>query len=75
MKILSNKTYNRMLDVISRQNKAIIMKEKQISMLIHEINKIKEHNSHVDLIYPNTDERGLTGEAETPINFSDIIEL
>lgn len=64
-----------MLDVISKQNKAIIMKEKQISMLIHEINKIKEHNSQADLIYPNTDERGLTGEAETPLNFSDIIEL
>lgn len=76
MKILSNKSFNDLMTTLVEQNKVIKRQEKLLISQMEQIQKLKsQHNSPSDLIYPNTDERGLTGEAETPINFSDIIEL
>lgn len=74
MKILTNKRYNAMLDLIAAQQKTIriyqkqVQQEKAIRILSNNV------NSRADIIFPNTDERGL-GDSETPINISEIYEL
>ena len=80
MKILSNKKYSELMEVIGHQAAVIKQQNMKINKLNNDIRLyrkclINNTNSHADIIFPNTDERGLTGEAETPINFSDIIEL
>lgn len=75
MKILTNKKYSEFLEVIGYQTAVIKQQNMKINKLNNDIRCLKNINSQSDIIFPNTDERGLTGEAETPINFSDIIEL
>ena len=73
MKILTNKRYNAMLDLIAAQQKTIRIYQKQVKKLEHDIRLLKNINSP-DIIFPNTDERGL-GDSETPNNISEIYEL
>lgn len=60
MKIISNKRYDAMLDLIAAQQKTIRLYQKQIEQKDNAICiLLKNVNSHADIIFPNTDERGL----------------
>lgn len=80
MKILSNKQYNLFL----AQQQKIEQLQKENEQLKTSIKVLKNDKNillnilNPDILgldFPNTNERGLTGVAETPSNFSDIIEL
>lgn len=71
---ISKKRYNAMLDLIAAQQKTIKIYQVQVKKLEHDINLLKNINSPIDVIFPNTDERGL-GDSETPTNISEIYEL
>ena len=67
--LISKKRYNAMLDLIAAQQKTVKIYQKQVKKLEHDINLLKNINSPVDIIFPNTDERGLnadSGAAEIP---------
>ena len=81
MKILSNKQYDLFLsqqgkiEQLQKENEQL---KKQIKILKNDKNNLLNilNPDILGLDFPNTtEERGSTGEAETPINFSDIIEL
>lgn len=81
MKILSNKQYDLFLsqqgkiEQLQKENEQL---KKQIKILKNDKNILLNilNPDILGLDFPNTtEERGSTGEAETPINFSDIIEL
>lgn len=81
MKILTNEQYKLFLaqqgriEQLQKENEQL---KKQNKILKNDKNILLNilNPDILGLDFPNTtDERGLTGEAETPINFSDIIEL
>ena len=74
MKILTNKRYNAMLDVIIKQHKVMQKQERLIKKLEHDINLLKNINSPVDVIFPNTDERGLNCDSGAP-TIPEIFEM
>ena len=74
MKILTNKRYNAMLDVIIKQHNVMQKQEKLIKKLEHDISLLKNINSHSDIIFPNTDERGLNADSGAA-TIPDIFEM
>ena len=74
MKILTDKRYNAMLDVIVKQHKVMQKQERLIKKLEHDIDLLKNINSPVDIIFPNTDKRGLNGDSGSPI-IPEIFEM
>lgn len=73
--LISKKRYNAMLDLIAAQQKTIKIYQKQVQQQEKAIRILSNNvNSHADIIFPNTDERGL-GDSETPNNISEIYEL
>ena len=74
MKIMLNKTFNALMETLTRQSKLIMKQQKIINQLNNEIQTLKEDNSQSDIIFPNTDERGL-GDPDTPTYISDILSL
>lgn len=73
--LITRKRYNSMLDLIAAQQKTIKIYQKQVQQQEKAIRILSNNvNSQADIIFPNTDERGL-GDSETPINISDIYEL
>ena len=74
MKILTDKRYNAMLDVIVKQHKVMQKQERLIKKLEHDIDLLKNINSPVDVIFPNTDERGLNGDSGSP-TIPEIFEM
>lgn len=73
--LISKKRYNAMLDLIAAQQKTIKIYQKQVQQQEKAIRILSNNvNSHADIIFPNTDERGL-GDSETPANISEIYEL
>lgn len=80
MKIYTNKQYYALVSVFTKQRKKIndltqllLIYRQRIKKLEHDIRLLKNINSP-DIIFPNTDERGL-GDSETPTNISEIYEL
>ena len=86
MKILTNENYKGLLQLIADQKKEIIYlrayidQYKQMIKLhldpepLEDFQKVKkqfEDFKNEDIIFPNTDERGL-GEPGTPIDFPDL---
>lgn len=72
---ISKKRYNAMLDLIVAQQKTLKIYQKQVQEQEKAIRILSNNvNSRADIIFPNTDERGL-GDSETPINISEIYEL
>ncbi len=64
-----------MLDLIAAQQKTLKIYQKQVQEQEKAIRILSNNvNSRADIIFPNTDERGL-GDSETPINISEIYEL
>ena len=74
MKILKNSQYDFLLGKISEQRQVIKAQSNYIKRLEHDIRLLKNINSQTDIIFPNTDERGL-GEPDTPYNLSDILSI
>lgn len=73
--LISKKRYNAMLDLIAAQQKTLKIYQKQVQEQEKAIRILSNNvNSRADIIFPNTDERGL-GDSETPINISEIYEL
>lgn len=73
--LISKKRYNAMIDLIAAQQKTIKTYQKQVQQQEKAIRILSYNvNSQADIIFPNTDERGL-GDPETPTNISDIYEL
>lgn len=73
--LITRKRYNSMLDLIAAQQKTIKIYQKQVQQQEKAIRILSNNvNSQADIIFPNTDERGL-GDSETPTNISDIYEL
>lgn len=73
--LITKKRYNSMLDLIAAQQKTIRIYQKQVQQQEKAIRILSNNvNSQADIIFPNTDERGL-GDPETPTNISDIYEL
>lgn len=78
MRIISNKHYDAMLDLIAAQQKTIKIYQVQIKKLEHDINLLKNINSPIDVIFPNTDERGLNSVDTAslyPKTKNDFLEL
>lgn len=78
MKIISNKRYDAMLDLIAAQQKTIKIYQVQVKKLEHDINLLKNINSPIDVIFPNTDERGLNSvdtASMYPKTKNDFLEL
>ena len=63
MKILKNSQYDFLLSKISEQRQVIKAQSNYIKRLEHDINLLKNINSPVDVIFPNTDERGLEADS------------
>ena len=63
MKILKNSQYDFLLGKISEQRQVIKAQSNYIKRLEHDINLLKNINSPVDVIFPNTDERGLNADS------------
>lgn len=73
--LISKKRYNAMLDLIAAQQKTLKIYQKQVKEQEKAIRILSNNvNSQANIIFPNTDERGL-GDSETPINISEIYEL
>lgn len=73
--LITRKRYNSMLDLIAAQQKTIKTYQKQVQQQEKAIRILSNNvNSQADIIFPNTDERGL-GDPETPTNISEIYEL
>ena len=74
MKILTNKKYKEMLEKIDQQAKVIEIYRKVNHKLENDIKLLININKPFqDVIFPNTDERGLG--ADIPTEISDILEL
>lgn len=76
MKIMSTKKYKQMMNVIELQHDKIMKLTEQNAELKKQLLYQKTYNDTFkrkldEIIFPNTDERGL-GEQEMPINFSDF---
>lgn len=72
MKILTKKKYNHMLHLIGIQHKRIMKLQEENSELKKKLLYQTTYNSTMkDIIFPNTDERGLS-DRETPIDFPDL---
>lgn len=69
MKIMTNKTFNDLLEQLTSQAVIINDLRNENKRLKNDIRCLKNINSH-DIIFPNTDERGL-GDSDTPNNLSD----
>lgn len=74
MKILKNSQYDFLLGKISAQRQVIKAQSNYIKRLEHDINLLKNINSPVDVIFPNTDERGLNGDSGSP-TIPEIFEM
>lgn len=74
MKILKNSQYDFLLSKISEQRQVIKAQSNYIKRLEHDINLLKNINSPVDVIFPNTDERGLNGDSGSP-TIPEIFEM
>lgn len=79
MKIISNKRYNTMIDLIAAQQKTIKIYQKQVEQNEKAIRILSNNiSSHADIIFPNTDERGLNSvdtASMYPKNKNDFLEL
>ena len=79
MKIISNKRYDAMLDLIAAQQKTIKIYQKQVEQYVNTIRILSQDiNSHADIIFPNTDERGLNSvdtASMYPKTKNDFLEL
>lgn len=77
MKIMTNRTFNDLLQQLTNQavtidkllneNKKLKNENKKLK---NDIRCLKNIYSRSDIIFPNTDERGL-GDSETPTNYSE----
>lgn len=74
MKILKNSQYDFLLSKISEQRQVIKAQSNYIKRLEHDISLLKNINSPVDVIFPNTDERGLNGDSGSP-TIPEIFEM
>ena len=63
MKILKNSQYDFLLSKISDQRQVIKAQSRYIKKLEHDIRLLKNINSQTDIIFPNTDERGLEADS------------
>lgn len=70
MKIMTNKTFNDLLEQLTSQAVIINDLRNENKRLKNDIRCLKNINSRSDIIFPNTDERGL-GDSDTPTNLSD----
>lgn len=75
MKILRTKTFKSLIDTIAVQNTIIEEQRQEIVRLNNILRTANRSSITQDVIFPNTDERGLTGETEIPdeTNISDIL--
>ena len=72
MKIMSTKKYKELLEENAALLRQIERSIKKITKLEQELAYYKQFNATFhDIIFPNTDERGL-GEQEIPVNFPDL---
>ena len=76
MKILTNENYKGLLQLIADQKKEIIRLRQYNADLKKQLLYIDTYNKTFkntmnELIFPNTDERGL-GDQETPVDFPDL---
>lgn len=78
---ISKKRYEAMLDIIAKQDnqiryqrEAVITYRNLYRKAEHDINLLKNINSPVDVIFPNTDERGLNGDSGSP-TIPEIFEM
>ena len=60
--------------MVAVQDKLLVKYIKQNAKLKHDINLLKNINSPVDVIFPNTDERGLNGDSGAP-TIPEIFEM
>lgn len=70
MKIMTNKTFNDLLEQLTSQAVIINDLRNENKRLKINIRCLKNINFRSDIIFPNTDERGL-GDSETPTDFSE----
>ena len=84
MKILTNKSFNDLMITIAKQQKEIAKQEIEIEKLQNAIKVLKNDKNillnilNPDILgldFPNSEERGLSGETDTPDNISDILSL
>ena len=77
MKILTNKSFDDLMLTITSQQKEIEKLQKTIKILKNDknilLNIINPDIRGLD--FPNSEERGLSGETDTPDNISDILSL
>ena len=71
---ISRKKYNHLCEMVAVQDKLLVKYIKQNAKLKHDINLLKNINSPVDVIFPNTDERGLNGDSGSP-TIPEIFEM
>ena len=69
MKIMTNRTFNDLMQQLTSQAVTINQLRTENKRLKNDIRCLKNINSR-DIIFPNTDERGL-GDSDTPANLSD----
>ena len=69
MKIMTNRTFNDLMQQLTSQAVTINQLRTENKRLKNDIRSLKNINSR-DIIFPNTDERGL-GDPDTPTNLSD----
>lgn len=74
MKIYSNKQYLALVSVFTNQKEVIKAQSNYIKRLEHDIRLLKNINSQTDIIFPNTDERGLNGDSGSP-TIPEIFEM
>ena len=60
---ISRKKYNHLCEMVAVQDKLLVKYIKQNAKLKHDINLLKNINSQDDVIFPNTDERGLNADS------------
>ena len=63
MKIYSNKQYAALVSVFTNQKEVIKAQSNYIKRLEHDIRLLKNINNQTDIIFPNTDERGLNADS------------
>ena len=76
--LISKKRYNAMLDLIAAQQKTIKVYQKQVEQHVNTIRILSQDiNSHADIIFPNTDERGLNSVDTASLypSINDIFEM
>lgn len=71
---ISRKKYNHLCEMVAVQDKLLVKYIKQCNKLKHDIYLLKNINSPVDVIFPNTDERGLNADSGAA-SIPDIFEM